>query len=250
VPDLPLLRSAVIPESFSHGFTTRAGGVSAPPYDSLNLGRKWGDDGAHVEENRRRVLAASGVSVMCFARQVHGAAVVHVPAGATAADVARHEADALCSAAPGIAVAVFVADCVPALIADARTGAFAAVHAGWRGTLAGVIGATVTALAELGSRPSDLLVALGPAIGACCFEVGAEVAEPFRRFDSVVKDSAGAPRVDLRATLRLQLLAAGVPADAIDASAACTKCDPAGRFYSYRRDRGQTGQHLGFICRR
>jgi len=249
-PELPLLRSPVIPAEFSHGFTTRAGGVSTAPYESLNLGRKWGDDGGHVDENRRRVLAASRAEVMYFVRQVHGATVVRVRAGELASDVARREGDAICSTTAGLAVAVFVADCVPALIADPRTGAFAAVHAGWRGTLAGVLGATVAALGELGSRPADLRVALGPAIGACCFEVGADVADRFTAFAGVVRHAPGrAPTVDLRQALRQQLAAAGVPPAAIDASPACTSCDPAGRFFSYRRDRGQTGQHLGFIAR-
>jgi YfiH family protein len=245
----------VIPGAFVHGFTTRAGGVSAPPYESLNLGMKWGDARPHVEENRRRVLAASGAEVMHFVRQVHGVGVWRVRGGDTPAASARHQADALWSDAAGIAVAVFVADCVPVLLADPRTGAFAAVHAGWRGTVADVLGATVAALrAEVGSRPEDLRVALGPAISACCFEVGAEVAEQFRQAlpgaDCVIEAPGRAPYVDLRAALRWQLLRAGVTEAAIDAGGACTRCDPEGRFYSYRRDRGQTGQHLGFIARR
>ena len=163
----------------------------------------------------------------------------------------------MCSDRPDIALAVFVADCIPALVADARTGAFAAVHAGWRGTLAGVVPAAVRALGEhFGARPGDLRVALGPAIGACCFEVGPEVVAAFeaglpgaREAGVVVPASAGGkPRIDLKRANRLLLERAGVASEAIDASADCTMSDRA-RFYSFRRDKGETGQHLGFIAR-
>ena len=151
---LPLVRSALIPARFHHGFTTRRGGVSAAPFDTLNLGMKWGDARAHVIENRRRLQVATGVERIFVARQVHGASVLQVSGGDVPADVAQIEADGLFSDAPGIAVGVYVADCIPVLMADARTGAFAAVHAGWRGTLAGVVPAAVRRLVdELGVRP-------------------------------------------------------------------------------------------------
>ena len=164
-----------------HGFSTRAGGVSAAPFDTLNMGARWGDVPASVEENRRRLLRAVGVAGPLYvARQVHGAAVVRVRAGDDPAAIARIEADALITDAPASPSGVFVADCIPALIVDPRTGAVAAAHAGWRGTVAGVLPAVVRALAaEFGARPDDLRVALGPAIGACCFEVGAEVVRAF-----------------------------------------------------------------------
>jgi YfiH family protein len=251
----PLLTSAVIPAPFRHGFTSRAGGVSAAPFDSLNLGMKWGDSRDNVLENRGRLLRASGASALYLAAQVHGTRVLDVRAGDDPARVAREEADGVCAADAGIAVGVYVADCVPVLFADPRTGAFAAVHAGWRGTVAGIVDATLSALARVhGSRPADLRVALGPAIGPCCFEVGPEVAVAFKvalpGAAAVVREEPGRkPHVDLREALRLQLLAGGVPAEAIDAGGPCTKCDPAGRFYSYRRDGGHTGQHVGFIGR-
>jgi len=173
--ELPLLVSPLFEADFVHGFTTRAGGVSAPPFDTLNLGGKWGDDPARVVENRRRLAGA--VPGRCYvARQVHGPAIVRVRAGEGAEAIARVEADGLVSDAVGVSLGVFVADCIPALIADPRTGAFASVHAGWRGTVAGVLPAAVRALAtEFGARPGDLRIALGPAIGPCCFEVGEEV---------------------------------------------------------------------------
>jgi polyphenol oxidase len=255
---LPLLRSAILPPAFRHGFPTRAGGVSVAPYDTLNLGGKWGDARGSVVENRRRLARAAGADVY-MVTQVHGVEIARVRAGDTPADVARIEADGLCSDAPGLALAVFVADCIPALIADPRTGAFAAVHAGWRGTLAGVLPAAVRTLGtHFGARPDDLRVALGPAIGPCCFEVGPEVVEAFEaglpgaRAAGVIVDpqegGGGKPHVDLKAANRLLLERAGVAPASIDAGDECTSCDRA-RFFSFRRDRGQTGQHLGFISR-
>jgi YfiH family protein len=252
---LALLRSAVIPSAFRHGFATRAGGVSAPPFDTFNLGGKWGDAPESVAENRRRLARAAGAPLY-VATQVHGVAIARVRAGDTPATVARVQADGLCTDRADVALAVFVADCIPALVADARTGAFAAVHAGWRGTLAGVLPAAVRALGEhFGARAADLRVALGPAIGPCCFEVGGEVVEAFEaglpdaRAAGVILEAAagGKPHIDLKRANRLLLERVGVAPDSIDAGPECTSCEEA-RFFSYRRDQGRTGQHLGFIA--
>jgi YfiH family protein len=253
---LPLLRSGVIPSEFRHGFPTRAGGVSAPPYDTLNLGGKWGDTPESVAENRRRLARAAGAPLF-VAAQVHGFAIARVGAGDTPEDVTRLQADGLCSDRADVALAVFVADCIPAVVVDPRRGAFAAVHAGWRGTLAGVLPAAVRALgAHFGSRASDLRVALGPAIGPCCFEVGPEVVAAFEagltgaRAAEVIVGARGGGKahVDLKRVNRLLLERAGVDPAAIDAGPECTSCDQA-RFFSYRRDKGQTGQHLAFVSR-
>ncbi|HXJ20854.1 MAG TPA: peptidoglycan editing factor PgeF [Polyangia bacterium] len=254
---LPLLQSLRIGAGFTHGFTTRAGGVSAPPYDSLNLGGKWGDDPAHVTENRRRLASAVGGEPF-VARQVHGTVIRRVHAGEERAQVARHEADGLCSDVPGVVLGVFVADCVPALLADPRTGACAAVHAGWRGTVAGILPEAVQTLArEFGARAADLRVVLGPAIGPCCFEVGLEVVDavvsaiPDARERAIIRpsprDLADKAHVDLQGANRFLLEHAGVPADAIDAFSACTRCDRE-RFFSFRRDGAATGQQMGVIA--
>ena len=251
---VPLLRSEIIPARFHHGFTTRRGGVSAPPYDSFNLGGKWGDAPANVVQNQRRLHDAAGVDRIFVARQVHGAAAVRVRTGDSIDTVAGIEADALYSDAPGLALGAYVADCVPALIADLRTGAFAAVHAGWRGTVAGVLPAAVRALCgELGARPGDLRVALGPAIGVCCFEVGDEVVAAVEQVvpgaaaaGAIRPGARGRAHVDLKRVNVLLLQAEGVPASSIDAGPECTSCDRA-RFFSYRRDHGRTGQAIGFI---
>jgi YfiH family protein len=255
---LPLLVSSVIPPAFRHGFTTRGGGVSVQPFDSLNLGMKWGDSRANVLENRRRVRVASGGDTLVFASQVHGANVVRVRATDDVAVTSRRQADGLCSDETAVVVAVYVADCVPLLAVDPRTGAFAAVHAGWRGAAAGITTVLLDVLArEFGTRAADLRVAMGPAIGACCFEVGPEVvaafeaAVPGARDGQVVIEQAGSkPHVDIKHACRLMLEARGVPSASIDSGPECTKCDPAGRFFSYRREHGQTGQHVGFVGRK
>jgi polyphenol oxidase len=252
---VPLLLSPVIPASFRHGFSTRAGGVSPAPYNSLNLGAKWGDSSENVAENRRRVLAASGARALFRVSQKHGTRVVVVAAGDDPDTVKVMEADGLCSNQAGLGLVVHVADCVPVLIADARTRACAALHAGWRGTVAGMAAAGVAALVEnFGCRPEDLRVALGPCIGVCCFDVGAEVVAAFesawpgaRSAGIVVETQGFQPRIDMRRCLRLQFQAAGVLPESIDASADCTSCDPAGRFYSFRRSGRLTGQLAGFI---
>jgi polyphenol oxidase len=256
--ELPLLRSDLILAPFVHGFTTRAGGVSAPPFDTLNLGAKWGDDPARVSENRRRVERAVGGPIF-VARQVHGAVIVRVRAGDDRAALAQVEADGICCDSSGVAIGVFVADCVPALVVDPRTGSFAAVHAGWRGTVAGVLPAAVRALGtEFGARPEELRVALGPAIGPCCFEVGPEVSAAFEalfpdaRARGIVlpsaRGAAGKANVDLKAANRLLLERAGVAPAAIEAGPECTHCDRA-RFFSFRRDGSGTGQLMGIVGR-
>ena len=256
--ELPLLRSDLIAAPFVHGFTTRAGGVSAPPFDALNLGAKWGDDPARVSENRRRLERAVGAPIL-VARQVHGTVIARASAGDDPAALAQVEADGICSDSPGLALGVFVADCVPALVVDPRTGSFAAVHAGWRGTVAGVLPAGVRALErEFGAGAGDLRVALGPAIGPCCFEVGPEVVAAFEalfpdaRARGIVlpspRGAAGKANVDLKTANRLLLERAGVAAAAIDAGPECTHCDRA-RFFSFRRDGGGIGQLMGVVGR-
>ena len=253
---VPLLRANAL-AGFAHGFSTRAGGVSAGVYASLNMGMRWGDARANVIENRRRATAACGADRLCLVRQVHGTGVFCVTADTADDALAAADADAICTDLPGVAVGIFTADCVPLLVGDPKRGAVAAIHAGWRGVVAGVAPAALAVMAQTyGSRAADLQVALGPAIGPCCFEVGPEVVAAFdsqipaaRAAGAIHEARPGQPKphIDLKAVLRGQLLGAGVAAANIDAGDACTMCDPAGRFYSYRRDNTQTGQHLALI---
>ncbi len=254
---LPVLQSPVLPGGFFHGFPTRAGGVSTGPYHSLNLARSFGDTAETVAENRRRWQQACGLPRLFLAKQVHGTQVAHVRAEDSPDRWNGVVADALITDLPGAGLGVFSADCVPLLLADPERGACGAVHAGWRGVIAGAVAATIAALTEaFGTQPRDLRVALGPAIGACCFEVGPEVVAAFEagypdgRARGVIHQGPRRPHVDLKAALRLDLQAAGVPPEQIDAGEECTRCDPAGRFFSYRGGNGRTGQHLSVIGRR
>jgi YfiH family protein len=255
--DVPVLASSRMPAMFRHGFTTRLGGVSHAPFNWLNLGWKWGDDAAHVEENHRRICAAAGVGAMLRLSQVHGARVVRVGRDHDGGRLAAVEGDGLCTDQAGLALSIHVADCTPILMGCARTGACAALHAGWRGTVLGMARAGVESLQrEFGCSPDDLHVALGPCIGRCCFEVGPEVIEAFVRAMPDARDAGvidaglgGRPHIDLRRFQRLQLHAAGVLPENIDASDACTLCDAQGRFFSYRGAGRATGQSIGFIVR-
>jgi polyphenol oxidase len=208
-------------------FTTRAGGLSEGPYASLNLGRWTDDDPAAVEENRRR---AAGGDPVAFARQVHGTDVVALD-GAPA-EIA--EADGVVTRAHGVAAMVLTADCLP--VALAARNAVAVVHAGWKGLAGGVLEAGVEALRADG----PVHAAIGPAAGACCYEVGPEVAE---RFPDWALDGR---LLDLKAVAAARLRAAGV-AEVLDVGR-CTMCEP-DVFFSHRASGPVTGRQGGLAWR-
>lgn len=227
-----------------HGFTDRHGGVSTGRYASLNMASKWGDDLVSVAENRRLVAVAAGFdpTVLRMRKQVHGAAVVH-----GVADEPSIEADAVwCSRDDGVVVGVLTADCVPVLLADREGTIAAAIHSGWRSTVADVVGRTVAALGDHGIAASSLVAAIGPCIEQDAFEVGPEVAEQFA--PDLVKAGAKRPHVDLVGAVRRQLVAAGVPTNAIARVGGCTHAQ-ASRYFSFRRDGagGPIGQMLAFV---
>ncbi len=222
-----------------HAFTTRLGGVSAAPFDSLNFGA--GDDPANLAENLRRLSASLHCenATPARVRQVHGARLRFVTA-ANACESA--DADALATDESGVLLMVRVADCVPVLlaeeVAEGRVRCVAAVHAGWRGLVGGVIPAAVAGLVDrFAAQPRRLIAAIGPCISAEHYEVGSEVAQAFTACglsDAVIRTGAK-PHIDLRDAARRQLLQAGVPADRIDVSDRCTFRDTA-EFFSHRRD--------------
>jgi len=225
------------------GFSTRRGGVSAPPFDTLNLGRSTPDRSESVETNRRRLLAAYALAPerLVTAGQVHGSRVVRVEAPGHVP-----ECDGLVTTVPGLALAVTTADCMPILL-EAR-GAVAVAHSGWRGTADGMPRAALAALCEAGAvTPREVRVHIGPCIRDCCYEVGPEV---LARFPQVTHRAAGGSRyLDLPRAACLELVSAGVPADAILDTGACTACEPA-RYFSHRRDGTPSGRHWGLAALR
>ena len=213
--------------------TTRAGGVSAGPYESLNMSLAVGDEPRAVLENRRRVAAALGADLadFVFSRQVHGAGVRVVTAadrssGAFALDGSVPEADAVVTADPAVVLAVLAADCVPVVLHDPAAGVLACVHAGWRGTVARACAAAVAAMIRLGARPAGIVAGIGPAIGADRYQVGPEVAAAveaeFGAADVIRPDGTGHWLLGLAAANRLVLREAGLPDGNIHTAARTT----------------------------
>jgi YfiH family protein len=226
-----------------HGFTLRSGGVSQGKRSSLDLGPS-GEVEPDVRENRQRLARAVGLPVerLVLAEQVHGTTVVRAHPGAQA------EADALWTDARDAWIGIRTADCVPLLLSSEDGARVAAVHSGWRGTVARIAAAAVAALGREGAPPRSLRAAIGPSIGACCYEVGDDLADRFATVfgEEVVRRDGPRPRLDLRRAVRHTLLQAGLTDGAIEDVSGCNACEPE-RFFSHRRDRGGTGRHLAFI---
>jgi YfiH family protein len=221
-------------------FSTRLGGVSEPPYDSLNLGLLTEDSDEAVAENRRRLAAALGFAPeqVVFARQVHGTRLIEGPDPSRGSFV-RHsrtkeprdvvEADGHVVRESGLAPLVFVADCLPVALYGPR--GLAMVHAGWRGLAGGILAAGAEAAGATRA-------AIGPGIGPCCYEVGDEVLGAF----AGLGDVADGRMLDLPGVARRLLAQAGV--DQVESAGLCTSCE-AELFFSHRRDDGRTGRQAG-----
>lgn len=245
-------------DGFANAFSTRAGGVSPFPEAALNLAGFDQDAAENIRENRRRffeVLGGGWTLAACW--QVHGADV-HVVREVPDPRSEKEYCDALTTRERGVLLGVKTADCVPVLLGDARTGACAAVHAGWRGTLAEIVKRALEAMRrEFGSEARDVRAAIGPAALGCCYEVGAEVIEPFKeKFPYApalfAPTREGHALVDLHRANREQLIEAGVADERIHALPLCTMCRT-DLFFSYRRDRtlhGRTGRLLSVIGKR
>jgi YfiH family protein len=246
-----LQSSLLARHGFRHGFATREGGVSAPPFDTLNLGFHLGDDDGAVGENRARFAKSLDLSIdrLFEQRQVHGNQAREIALSDRPQKIASLEGDALIAREEGLAVAARTADCVPLLLAHPRSGDVAAVHAGWRGVLAGV---AASAVRGLGHAPAEMIAAIGPHIRVGAFEIGEEVASQMERAARgrpVVKRSGRKPHGDLAAMIRVQLWDCGIPLAAIDDVGGCTH-DDARSFFSHRRDGGKTGRHLSVVVAR
>lgn len=230
-----------LPEGVAACSSTRHGGVSVPPYDSLNLGAHCGDNLQHVEENRTRLYAAGTLpSRPVWLEQVHGKDVLKL----TGEPYTSKRADASYSNIPGTVCAVMTADCLPVLFCNHAGTEVAAAHAGWRGLCAGVLEETIACFAD---KPENIMAWLGPAIGPAAFEVGPEVREAFMAVD-VIADSAFKPvgekyYGDIYTLARQRLAKAGV--NHVFGGDRCTFTEKHD-FFSYRRDK-TTGRMASFI---
>ena len=232
-----------------HAFSTRLGGVSTGVLESLNLSVRRGDTPENVRENWRRLGAAA-----VYAQQVHSAEVriAHAADAQPPELEPRFTCDGFVTNEPGVPLTVFMADCLPALLHDPAAGVIGAVHCGWRGSVADILGAAVAQMCALGAHPADIRAAIGPGIGACCFEVGPEVVSAA---EALLHEPLGAlvrPRADGKALLDLKgvnarrLVQLGVPAERIAVSDACTMCRP-DVFWSHRATNGRRGVQAAVI---
>ncbi len=237
------------------GFTTRHGGVSRAPFNSLNLGLNTNDPEAHVETNRAAVARAFDLPphLLLTVRQVHGSNILAVTEpNFDLAHFQKVESDAIVTNQPGILMGVLVADCYPVILYDPKVSAAGVVHAGWKGAAAGLIGQTVQAMQDLfGCRPEQMKAAIGPGIGAHKYEVDRPVRDAFRQGSGQWSRIAEETRLghwllDLKMSCLLQLEQAGIARASVDVVQECTCCHKE-KFFSHRRDQGQTGRQMGFV---
>ena len=246
-------------DKFIHAISTRHGGYSRGKYASLNLGLHVGDLHEDVIANRRAFCKALGIdgerTATC--QQVHGHKVAVVDQSQAGAGFLDYElsipdTDALITNVPELPLMLFFADCTPILLADPVHKAVGIAHGGWKGTFASIVEETVTAMErEYHSRPEDILAAIGPSIGSCCYQVGDDLAEKFSaKFPEFQKEilsgSKGNMHLDLQKANTLQLLRAGLKMNHIENAHVCTCCCSE-QFFSYRADKGKTGRIAAVI---
>ena len=248
------MRSDII--GAKHAFTTRFGGVSGGEFAALNLGSNRGDDPEAVRENYRRVCALFGVGEndACVTNQVHKTDVrivteadKHICLGPT-----PYEADGIVTAEQGLPIFCFIADCVPVLLWDANNRAAGAIHCGWRSAVGDILKNAVEAMVSLGAEVQDIRAAIGPSIGACCFETDDDVPDAITVWLSgeteglFVRRADGKTMVDLRLSNARRLLQLGVPVQNIDLSDECTFCSH-DKYWSHRYTKGKRGSQAAVI---
>ena len=256
--DLVWLTSPLL-DGVRHGFSTRRGGVSPAPWDTLNLGPGRGDAPENVGENYRRFCGCVGMAPerAVLSLQVHRDDVRLCTAGDAGKGLLRerdYEADALITAQRDLPLVVFSADCGILLLHDPEAGCAGAVHAGWRGCAAGIVEKTVREMVRLlGARPEHILAAVGPCIGKCCFETDGDVPEAMMTSALGAEAEAYWERrgakyhVDLAGLNRQWLLHAGVLPEHIDVCGLCTACRP-DLFWSHRKMGNARGAQVAMIC--
>ena len=239
-----------------HAFTTRYGGVSTGDFYSLNLGSNRGDEPEAVRENYRRLceLMGAGIDDCAVTLQVHGneVRVVTMADKHVCMSKVPYEADGIITAQRGLPIMCFVADCVPALLCDSENGVIAAVHCGWRSSVADILGSTVEKMCALGAKPEKICAAMGAAIGKCCFETDRDVPDAIEKY--LEGDTNGLWRiredgkylVDLRAANARRLEKLGLLPENIDISEECTMCSH-DKYWSHRYTKGKRGSQAAAI---
>ena len=224
------------------GFTTRSGGVSLPPFDSLNLGYKTPDKWADVQENHTILNRFIGVdsSNVAFMEQVHGDCIDVVESGGIST-----AADGIITSKAGILLGIKYADCIPLLLFDPVQMVISAVHCGWRPLISGIAEKAVNEMSvHCGTIPGNIISATGPSAGTCCYEIGDDVAGLLRS-ESVIERN-GKLYADLRAELKYRLLNSGIKDNHIEIIPDCTICNKS-LFFSHRRDGSLSGRMMGYI---
>lgn len=239
-------------EGLTHAFTTRKGGTSRAPFDSFNLGGHIRDDEFKQDaiSNRKKLLGSLSLKFekIVVAGQVHSRNVTVIKDPQQVPNVSG--VDGLTTNCPDVTLMLHFADCVPVIVFDRRKRIAAIFHAGWKGTAARISGHGVeTMAAEFGSNPADMVAAVGPAIGSCCYQTGEDVAlalsQTVADVDGLIKQIDGKPYPDLKSINAQQLFEAGV--GIVEVSNHCTACNPE-MFYSHRQSGGITGRQGALIC--
>lgn len=252
---LSFLQPAGLAAGIVAGFSTRNGGVSRAPYNSLNLGLNTEDHLPNVEGNRSTFARSFDLQPhqLLTVKQVHGKDLLIIDEpNPDLSHFLSLEVDAIVTNQPHIMIGVLVADCYPVLIWDNQKKVVAAVHVGWRGAANGILKKVVDAMQQqFGCQPDELMAAIGPGVGAHKYEVDRPVRDAFRKGSGFWSEISAEVRLghwqlDIGLSCRLQLEQAGLRVDRIDQSEECTCCHPE-LFFSYRRDSGKTGRQLGFV---
>ena len=252
---LTVLQPNEVDEGVVAGFSTRNGGVSRPPYNSLNLGLNTEDQIPQVEGNRSSFVRTYDLSPhqLLTVKQVHGDDLLLIDEfNADLSHFLSLEVDAIVTNQSGIMIGVLVADCFPVLLWDPEKKVIATVHVGWQGAAKGILGKVVAAMVKnFSCSPDQLKVAIGPGIGAHKYEVDRPVRDAFRQGSGFWNEISTETRLghwqlDIAKSCRLQLSEAGLKDSHIETAKECTCCHPE-LFFSFRRDQGHTGRQLGFL---
>ena len=238
----PIIPLTIPPKHVLCGFTTRCGGVSPPPFNSLNLGLDTPDDPLNVRKNHSIFYRYSGVDEnnTAIMKQVHGNEVVVVNRGGV-----YPETDGLITSSCGVLLGVKVADCIPLLLYDPVHEVAGAIHCGWRSIVSGIAEQALSKMKEdMGTRPEEVIAVMGPSAGSCCYEIGGDTAGYLKSASIISRD--GKLYGDLKAELSFHLLRAGLNGNNIEIISDCNICNE-NLYFSHRRNGLYSGRMMGYI---